>query len=363
MNIFAHMLPSLKESLKRKAEVGRNDDERDSKRRTVLHMLTKKIKQKQEQLLLSDNKKDIMATNLVTGKYKQGLAQQAAYKASIHCLPSAIKDKITRNKQRVTKLVNNPRNQFIKFNGNSFIVTNQHSGKACAYSGLTKKLKRVFYPNTEEDPRKRGSPAPGTLKSPYYKPSKMKRTCLLYGKDHGKAVHEQLELYTNLINNGKSLDEFHQRVGDALDPCTIRILNLFAAKGWVPVVAEQQIWDEDMGVATAVDSIVLDSNTGKLILIELKNGFEGQAYGPSPDNNEKLPEPLSDITNCPMFRHMLQVMCMRMILTKKYKFSVDEAYIIRTLSKECKTECISMSPWCKVKRYVESIYTMMCDGE
>jgi hypothetical protein len=268
---------------------------------------------------------------------------------------------------KIGKLVNHKRNAYISlinvgiYGDKAFSIKDPKTGKQTLYPGLTKKLKRVFYPEIEENPMKKNKQNSAQRKHAYYKASKQERSCPKYGKDHGKQVHQELELYTNMLSCGKKIKDFTKSV-PIPDPCTIRIITMCARKGWYPLVAEQMIWDEDMRVATAIDMIVTDVTTGKLILLELKTGYEGEEYGPHPSDG-KFPEPLNDITNCPMFRHMLQVTSMLSILYRKYKVTIDDAYIVRAMSKERRVECISMPKWCRIKSYRDNVYDMMCIAE
>jgi len=67
---------------------------------------------------------------------------------------------------------------------------------AILYTGLTKRLKSILYPETEENPMHK-SHADRARKTKYYKPSAKPRenVCGVSGADHGKRVHGQIDYY------------------------------------------------------------------------------------------------------------------------------------------------------------------------
>jgi hypothetical protein len=298
-----------------------------------------------------------------------GVSQRMKRKTTAKINSPSTKDKIEQGKKKIVRLISNARNKQIKLvnvgNRKAFCVQFDGTGKEYIYSGLTKKLARVFYPDLEEDPKKRSKNGPeaerAKVKGPYYKPANMVRTCLLFGKEHGERVHAEMQYFTDCMVHGKGVDEFYRGVKDP-DPCTLRFICCLDKKGWIPIVSELQIWDEDLRIATSIDLIALDLNTGKVILLELKTGYEGESYGPLP-NDPKFPKPLDSVTNCPMFRHMLQLLVTDMILRKKYNVALDEMYILRTLSKDRCTHKIEPPVWCTKKLNRDNIYTILTEAE
>jgi hypothetical protein len=272
------------------------------------------------------------------------------------------KDMLVRGTKRLSKLCNHPKNKNISLINNgkytAFMVTK--NGKQKVYSGLTRRLKKVFYPELEEDPmaKTKGSEEAerAKIKSAFYKPSTLKRTCPTYGRAHGETVHQQIELYTNCVVIGKGYEEFVEKCPDP-DPCVLRIIGALNKKQWIPFLAEQAIWDDESVVATSIDLVALSAE-GQLILLEFKNGYEGEIYWPTPFD-KKFGAPLQAITNCPMTRHMLQLISMDMILRRKYGVVMDQKYVVRMLSKEGGVELIKPPPWCEVKAYKEHIYDML----
>ncbi len=276
----------------------------------------------------------------------------------------SFQEKITKGRKKIMRLVNHKRNDQIKLVTVGYkkaFTINFGNNKDYLYPGLTKRLHQTFYPELEEDPTKKRKDTPEgertKVQSPFYQPSKLPRTCKLFGKDHGTQVHGELEKFTNYIINGQGKDKFFSDVSDP-DPCTLRVLSYLESKKWIPILSEHKIWDEDLRLATSVDMIALDMRTGKVIMIELKTGYEGEIYGPT-ENDPKFPAPLETITNCPLNRHMLQLLSMDLILKKKYGISLDELCIIRSLSKQKSVQKISPPGWTRTKVYRENVYEML----
>jgi len=229
--------------------------------------------------------------------------------------------------RKINHLLNHPRNKNIIFKGRSYKVN--IDGASRVYTGLKPKLKALFWPDTEDDPFKRD---PNDLKRrpPLDMPkgSKFKRTCKLSGKAHGELVHKQVYKFVKKFTNK------HTPVKIPLnsDPCTIHILNLFVKKGWIPVVSELDIFHEGWVIASSIDIIVLDLATFELILLETKTGHTEEEYGEHP-TDKKLRAPLDDVVNCPKNRHMVQVVAMCLMLRDKYGILMDQAKIIRPVSR------------------------------
>jgi len=201
-------------------------------------------------------------------------------------------DKFDQGKKKAEKLLNSPRNQCISLinvgtRGKAFSIQ-RDSSKAVIYSGLTKKLKRIFYPETEEDPMKKKkleSDEFSTRATPYYSP-KPERTCSTFGKEHGKLVHA--EIYKFVACSTGLIDKPFAELSPDPDPCTLAIIDTVQKKGWVPIASEHMIWDEEALYGTAIDLLAIEKMTGKLILLELKNGYEDEIYDVHP-TDAKLP--------------------------------------------------------------------------
>ena len=244
----------------------------------------------------------------------------------------------SKNNKMAMDLIENKRNDYISFKGRSFRVGEK--GSTVSFTGLTRRLHDVFWPQTDDNPEGNEdskSRKPLFNKEHYVPSIGMKRTCKTWGSIHGKKVHKQISKIIGKITSGKSI-----KLNSNLDPCTLRILNLFCIKSWIPFVTEFQIFDESSSVATAIDFCVFDTEKSKIILIELKTGYETQEYGELPED-EYMKH--INIKNCPLNRHMLQLLWMQLVLEKRYGLKVDESMILRTCPKQRLTHLINKPNW------------------
>jgi hypothetical protein len=242
----------------------------------------------------------------------------------------------------------------------AFVVSSaSNDERHTTYTGLTKRLKAVLYPNTQEDPSRHGN-------------NKFRATnqqagggvvCLAHGKLHGKLVHEQLNYYVR---------QFKQRPGLSLaaalpkaDPCTRQVVALCAQRGWEFIESEFMFFMSRARVATAADLLVYDSARDHLILLELKTGYESELYGPAPVY-PKFRHPLfQTITNCPKNRHLLQLMAMREILKRDYKVSVQESYILRVTPRDAASpvELVEPASWCDNWRNRQNLVSLLVQSK
>ncbi len=251
--------------------------------------------------------------------------------------------KIQKSNGKLSKLINNERNGRITHYNRSFKIIAHDSNDKKIYPGLHSFIKMRYFPDTNEQfPDK-------NRKCIKYFPSKIKRSCELYGKDHGLLVHSQIELF--IENNFILLN-----APNYIDKCTERILNVFEEMNWLPICSEFMIFDEDLKVATSIDVLVFDTKNQKLILIELKTGYECENYGPLPNDEYFHGKVMKCVKNCPYNRHAIQVLYMKLILEKKYDTVIDDCFIILTRSKHRDTQLIPLPDWTKDKKFVESIY-------
>lgn len=270
-------------------------------------------------------------------------------------------DKTNKRKQitskKIESLKSSPNVNRISFVSNSysrFMV--QRGGKKVTYRGLVPVLKEKFYPEVEEDPRKNKNKRQKTQHEKYI--PKMKSECEKSSKEHGDLVHNQVQQYVSLLKKRSSLETIKDVVAD-FDKCSNRVIALLHQKGWTPVFSEYPLFFDDVGVATKADLIVYEKSTGKLILIELKNGYEDEEYGPV-EGDKIYDMPSFEIRDCPKNRHFLQLMCTGMMMDKTFHANPDKSYIVRCRPKMRDIECIEAPKWIKsreLKAYLMHVFS------
>jgi len=241
--------------------------------------------------------------------------------------------------------LDSPRNSKIKqtLDFKAFCV--KEEDKFVYYSGLRERLKKNWWPNTEENPIKRNRQEMKQRSTKKFFSTKTKTFgCNAYGAIHGSQVHKQMELFTQSFTRNDGKKWLFERI-QTPDVCTLRIIAMLEKEKWIPIASEFKIWEEDWRVATAVDMIVIDTVRDELVILEFKCGYEGEEYGAHP-HDVYLPEPFQQLPNCPLVRHTFQLLGMKRILERKYQLIVDQAYIIRLCPKMRTVEKIGLCNWC-----------------
>lgn len=256
-------------------------------------------------------------------------------------------------REKIDKLLKNPRNNKINLVGRAFRVGEQ--GSSQMYTGLTHKLHDKFWPDTDENPMNPACQERKRKRRPSgYRPSDMKSKCKTHGAKHGTRVHKQVYKITSGMAQGKKIKPLLR----ALDACTIRIFNFFVKKGWFPVASELMIWDETWMVATAIDIIVYDIANKRLIAIETKTGYEDEEYMQHPIDTP-MRAPLGSIINCPYNRHCMQLLCNLQTLSAKYNYKVDAAYIMRSCPRTSMIYLYDLPKWAHNKQIQLNLYSTM----
>lgn len=220
------------------------------------------------------------------------------------------------------------------------------------YGGITEKLQKTFYPDTSDNPiekSKRNRLLGGRKPLENLSSLSLKGPCSRGGAGHGTLVHNQIEKITKMIN-GTGNFEYYQKQKEELDVCTESLIDTFIAKNWLPLRSEFIIFDGQMKVCSAIDILLVDIVRWKLIMVELKTGYEDEEYGPHP-HDVKFEKHLQELTNCPLNRHLLQLVSYNIILSKEYDTNVDEIYIIRVCHKRGEIEIYDPLPWCNMEQF------------
>lgn len=219
------------------------------------------------------------------------------------------------------------------------------SGREVMWEGVHERLKRAFWPHDVEDPwlrdrqdRIRRSTAPVHVRMPVAGTS----SCPTNGQKHGSECHKQVEEWTKCVvrcsgNLEKGTELFFRERGkQGYDLCTERVIRLCLREHWIPVDSERVIFDEDMKLNTSIDLVVVDYADLRLIMIELKFGYESELWEAHPTDS-RLPPPFGKLQKCPHVKSQLQLATMFGIVKRKYKISFDAAYVVRPMPRAHET--------------------------
>lgn len=283
--------------------------------------------------------------------------------------------------QRIKTLYTHPRHSRIQaMPGGGFLVTEEEGTRQGMYPGLLDRVQAVFHRSYSLNPwsrshqqaaRERSRSATGV---PYFVGAAKRRAeelstkddhedCTLHGADHGSAVHQQMELWTKCVKlHGlqEGTRELLRLTQGHLDPCTKRLIMRFREWGWVPVDAERCIFDEKWRLGTRVDLFAVEMHTKKLLLLELKTGYEDEPYGPR-KSDPPLSAPLHHVRRCPQNIHQLQLLSMMLICRRKYKgLQVQDGYVVRALPKAKDVVRVPLQKWARDRMTQENVYESLC---
>jgi hypothetical protein len=270
---------------------------------------------------------------------------------------------------RLTKLFKNPRFECITLAKNgiamAFRVKKSAAASDCgvAFPGITKRIKLLMYPK-EYDPASRNKRISKEIRKEKKRtgksatPRDMTRhlvsACPTKGKEHGTLVHSQIELYTDLFVVGTSVESF-RKIYPNPDPCFCRFVNLTEKLKWYPIKGELKIYDEDIGCATAIDLVLIDSVNDQILVVDIKTGYEGLAMEEHA-SDPYLPYPLQEYKAYPFYVQYIQMAMIAMILKRKYRFVPDRFVIIHIEPKTFATTIVDMPPWFFDKKIMDELY-------
>ncbi len=201
----------------------------------------------------------------------------------------------------VESLVSNRQNQQIIFSGNAFHAVDARTGALQVQSGLTRPLRRNYWPHTNMSNILRtpsssnsSSGTQHTKKKSHFKKQQQRRDKKqgktqadpqtkkqkkgynigkgrFFGSVQGTQVQHELEDFILLDE-----ENFNKKYNGAMHPWTKRILEyLLLERRWYPIQCEFKVGDTVKRLATAIDIICVDPANGHLVFIELKTGHSG----------------------------------------------------------------------------------------
>ena len=92
------------------------------------------------------------------------------------------------------------------------------------------------------------------------------------------------------------------------------------------LLSELAIWNEELGFATAIDVIGRDRVDGRVMIFEIKTGYNGYFK----QSNQCMKTPLTPFADAPLNQAQVQLLLTRMTLASSYGYYVpyDCAYVI-----------------------------------
>ena len=243
-------------------------------------------------------------------------------------MPSSRKDRSSERTERrkpssaelnILNFLNHPRHREVRFSpveqsfrfGNEKPKDPKKKLKGQRVPGLTKKLRRSFWPNYVYRKPRQGS---GTGVSSADE-----------GLRRGKLIHKQLRDFINLDKKGfvRRWPEVHPFVRNAI--VALRAYGLKPITAELPICSDPDI--PGCGVATAIDAICMDIRNQNLVLIEWKTGFDHYLM----QGSGNMEGPLGGIySDCPLHQAWFQLALTKHIVETFYgDVRVGAAYVMQ----------------------------------
>jgi hypothetical protein len=96
------------------------------------------------------------------------------------------------------------------------------------------------------------------------------------GAQRGTIVHKQVQLLF-VLNAEQQQGTLLALYPRGIDPYATRLYAAYKRRGWYPLAAEFVVYDMELGIATPVDQLLVNSE-GHLIVVELKTEYGRQAF-------------------------------------------------------------------------------------
>lgn len=184
-------------------------------------------------------------------------------------------------------LLTHPRTQRVRLEGGAFHVLEPTTGRLRRFQGITKPLQQLYWPDYapmsrsaspvaralkraaagKRAPRRPAGPraAPSAAIAPPPPLSEAARAqAAASGPVRGSIVHRQLHDWLTL-----DAASFAARNPEGQHPWMTRLMNQCLRRGWLPLLSEYRVYDEALGLATAIDSVWV-TRAGTLVFVETK---------------------------------------------------------------------------------------------
>jgi hypothetical protein len=220
-------------------------------------------------------------------------------------------------KSMYTELKENPRNldiKLAKYPQQGFLLQLPGEEKAKRLKGITPIIAEIFWPNYKFRKFVHSS---GTITG-LNRPEE--------GIIRGKMVHDQLEHFINMEDH-KYRAFIRSKYKGIEHEYVMKIIGYLSDRNLTPKVAEFPIYDEKIGIATAIDAICVNNVTKKLAIVDWKVGMDdyvGQGSAPL-----LRPPSLTKFANSPLHQAYIQLLVEVQILERRYGICPDEVFVIR----------------------------------
>ena len=239
-----------------------------------------------------------------------------------------------RTKTRVKCLTNNVRTQRMSLSKSGAFAcwrVIEQDGATRTYAGLTSRLSDLFFNSAaydlylcppdlavdeDDDAPTDDAQSDADERRMTAATRRAARDC--HGALHGQRVHEEMQRYVCSFVQHQSPQRFMDEHGRDLDVCTHRVIRYLALRGWTPLCAELRVFDCQTRTATAIDLVVLDCATYRIIALELKTGYGGRVGTRScfigHADTPMMRGCLDFIPDSPFYRAIVQIMMSYILL-------------------------------------------------
>jgi hypothetical protein len=161
----------------------------------------------------------------------------------------------------------------------------------------------------------------------------------------GEQVHKQLEIHARMGIHG------FRKMVDYPDPLAVSIIGKMAREWNVrPIWGELEIWDAQLGYATAVDMVCVNNENGRLVFFEVKTGYSNGVFSHAPSTKQRKVNGRIGIDNTPLGHAFLQLIMPIETMRRHYGISDIDGYVIHVNDSDCQVpKCYKLPPPAGVK--------------
>lgn len=120
-----------------------------------------------------------------------------------------------------------------------------------------------------------------------------------------------------------------QTLRGTLNKHTREIIRVLALRDLRPIQSQVVVCHEELRVGTAVDLVCRHNKSGRIVIIEIKTGYDGYYFHHTVHN---MLSPFTKLNDSPHNQHMVQLALTLAMYARVYGFKVQnlEAYVIRS---------------------------------